>query len=174
MLRWGKRIGLIIGGLIVAAVLAGVGYEQVMRWRAAQEYPAQGRLIDIGGRHMQIDCRGNGAPTVVFESGLDTMGSLSWSAVHDAVASTTRACAYSRAGIMWSEPRTDKFEPDSEARDLHTLLLEGSPRPPGVAYEDRGPRPPVRTCRYAPRPHRFPPGCNPRPVCAPAPDPSPR
>jgi pimeloyl-ACP methyl ester carboxylesterase len=131
MLRWVKRIALIIGGLIVAAVLAGVGYEQAMRWRAAREFPAQGRLIDIGGRHMQIDCRGSGAPTVVFESGLDTMGSLSWSAVHDAVAATTRACAYSRAGIMWSEP-TEKFEPETEARDLHALLVAAGEKPPFV------------------------------------------
>jgi pimeloyl-ACP methyl ester carboxylesterase len=132
MLRWVKRIALIIGGLVVAAVLAGVGYEQVMRWRATREFPAQGRLVDIGERHMQIDCRGNGAPTVVFESGLDTMGSLSWSAVHDAVAATTRACAYSRAGIMWSEARTGKFDPESEARDLHALLLAAGERPPFV------------------------------------------
>ena len=70
----------------------------------------QGRLIDIGGgRHMQIDCRGSGTPTVVFEAGLDTMGSLSWSAVQDPVAATTRACAYSRSGIMWSEPRAREF-----------------------------------------------------------------
>jgi pimeloyl-ACP methyl ester carboxylesterase len=122
MKRWIKRIALAIGGLIVLGVLVGAGYEQVMRWRAARDYPAQGRLIDIGGRHMQIDCRGSGAPTVVFEAGLDTMGSLSWSAVHDAIAATTRACAYSRAGVMWSEPRAGKFEPDKVARDLHALL----------------------------------------------------
>ncbi len=133
MLRWVKRIAVIIGGLVVAAVLAGVGYEHVMRWRAAQEFPAQG----APHRHRRppdarSTARGNGAPTVVFESGLDTMGSLSWSAVHDAVAVTTRACAYSRAGIMWSEPRTDKFEPDGEARDLHTLLLAAGERPPFV------------------------------------------
>ena len=54
MMRWVKRIALIIGGLIIAAVLVGVGYEQIMRWRAAREFPVQGRLIDIGGRHMQI------------------------------------------------------------------------------------------------------------------------
>ena len=132
MKRWIKRIALTIGGLIVAAVLVGAGYEQIMRWRAAKEFPAQGRLIDIGGRHMQIDCRGSGAPIVVFESGLDTMGSLSWSAVHDAVAATTRACAYSRAGIMWSEPRAGKFEPDGEARDLHALLLAAGERAPYV------------------------------------------
>src|SRR6202161_3725794 len=105
MMRWVKRIALIIGGLIVAAVIIGAGYEQIMRWRATSEFPVQGRLIDIGGRHMQIDCRGSGAPIVVFEAGLDTMGSLSWSAVHEATAAVTRACAYSRAGVMWSEPR---------------------------------------------------------------------
>jgi pimeloyl-ACP methyl ester carboxylesterase len=132
MMRWVKRIALIIGGLIIAAVLVGVGYEQIMRWRAAREFPVQGRLIDIGGRHMQIDCRGSGAPTVVFEAGLDTMGSLSWSAVHDAIAATTRACAYSRAGVMWSEPRAGKFEPDNEARDLHALLLAAGERAPYV------------------------------------------
>jgi pimeloyl-ACP methyl ester carboxylesterase len=132
MMRWVKRIALIIGGLIVAAVLAGASYEQLMRWRAARDYPAQGRLIDIGGRQMQIDCRGNGAPIVVFEAGLDTMGSLSWSAVHDEIAATTRACAYSRAGVMWSEPRAAKFEPDNVARDLHALLLAAGERAPFV------------------------------------------
>ncbi|HEY2465500.1 MAG TPA: alpha/beta hydrolase [Steroidobacteraceae bacterium] len=132
MKRWIKRIALTIGGLIVAAVLVGAAYEQIMRWRSAKEYPAQGRLVDIGGRHMQIDCRGSGAPIVVFEAGLDTMGSLSWSKVHDAIAATTRACAYSRAGIMWSEPRTGKFEPDNEARDLHALLLGAGERAPFV------------------------------------------
>jgi pimeloyl-ACP methyl ester carboxylesterase len=132
MLRWIKRIALIIGALIVAAVLVGASYEQIMRWRATKEFPVQGRLIDIGGRHMQIDCRGSGSPIVVFESGLDTMGSLSWSAVHDAVAATTRACAYSRAGVMWSEPRPGKFAPEGEARDLHALLAAAGERPPYV------------------------------------------
>jgi pimeloyl-ACP methyl ester carboxylesterase len=132
MMRWVKRIALLIGGLIVAAVLVGAGYEQIMRWRADREYPAQGRLMDIGGRHMQIDCRGSGTPIVVFEAGLDTMGSLSWSAVHDAIAATTRACAYSRAGVMWSAPRAGKFEPDNVARDLHALLLAAGERAPFV------------------------------------------
>ncbi len=133
MLRWIKRIALVIGGLIVAAILVGTAYEQIMRWRASRDYPVQGRLLDVGGgRHMQIDCRGSGAPIVVFEAGLDTMGSLSWSAVQDAVASTTRACAYSRAGIMWSEPRAGKFEPDNVAHDLHALLLAAGEHAPFV------------------------------------------
>jgi pimeloyl-ACP methyl ester carboxylesterase len=133
MLRWVKRIALVIGGLIVVVVVAGVIYEQIMRSRAASEFPVQGRLLDIGnGRHMQIDCRGTGTPTVVFEAGLDTAGSLSWSAVQDAIAATTRACAYSRAGVMWSDPRTQKFEPDGVARDLHALLAAAGEHAPFV------------------------------------------
>ena len=132
MKRWIKRIALTIGGLIVAAVLVGASYEQIMRWQATKEFPVQGRLIDIGGRHMQIDCRGSGTPIVVFEAGLDTMGSLSWSAVHDAVATTTRACAYSRAGIMWSEPGDGKFAPDNVAHDLHALLQAAGEHAPFV------------------------------------------
>ncbi len=43
MLRWLKTIGVIIGGLIVVAVLAGVGYGQIMRWRAGSEVPVGDR-----------------------------------------------------------------------------------------------------------------------------------
>jgi pimeloyl-ACP methyl ester carboxylesterase len=132
MWRWIKRIALVIGGLIVVALLAGVVYEQIMRSRAVSQYPAQGRLLDVGGRRMQIDCRGSGTPIVVFEAGLDTMGALSWSAVHDAIATTTRACAYSRAGVMWSEARGSKFEPDEVARDLHALLAAAGEHAPYV------------------------------------------
>ncbi|HXP67050.1 MAG TPA: alpha/beta hydrolase, partial [Steroidobacteraceae bacterium] len=62
-------------------------------------------------------------------------GSLSWSAVQDAVASTTRACAYSRPGVMWSDPRTQKFEPDGVARDLHALLTAAGEHAPFVLVE---------------------------------------
>ena len=47
-----------------------------------------------------------GSPTVVLEAGLGNLGSLSWSAVQDSIATTTRVCSYSRAGIMWSEQLT--------------------------------------------------------------------
>ena len=132
MMRWIKRIAITLGGLILAAVLAGLSYEQIMRWRAPRDFPAQGRLVDVDGSRMQIDCRGSGSPTVVLESGLDMMGSLSWSAVHDAIATTTRTCAYSRRGIMWSAPRARQLSADGIARDLHTLLANAGERAPFV------------------------------------------
>jgi pimeloyl-ACP methyl ester carboxylesterase len=81
---------------------------------------------------MQIDCRGTGSPTVVFESGLDAYGSLAWTTVHDSIAKTTRACAYSRAGIMWSDPAEHPFDSDSTASDLHAALVKSGEQAPWV------------------------------------------
>lgn len=82
---------------------------------------------------MHLDCRGNGSPTVVFESGLDTSGSLSWSLVHDEIAKTTRACAYDRAGMMWSDPRPDANNVGKAiADDLNATLTAAGEHGPFV------------------------------------------
>jgi pimeloyl-ACP methyl ester carboxylesterase len=59
---------------------------------------------------------------VVFESGLDVYGSQSWTKVHDAIASTTRACTYDRAGKMWSDPSPHAPDGVAVADDLHAAL----------------------------------------------------
>jgi pimeloyl-ACP methyl ester carboxylesterase len=132
MRRWLKRIGIGFGLLLIALIVAGAGYEQIMRLRAARTFPPLGRMLDVGGRRMQIDCRGVGSPTVVFEAGLDFGGAMSWLAVHDPVAKITRACTYSRAGVMWSDPAPGRFDPERAMRDLHTLLTNAGERPPFV------------------------------------------
>jgi pimeloyl-ACP methyl ester carboxylesterase len=131
-MRWIRRAGLALVTIIAFAVLVGAGYEEIGRRRAASEFPVQGQLVDIGGRRLQLDCRGNGAPTVVFESGLDLSGSESWATVHDSIAGTTRACAYSRAGIMWSDASSDALTGKHVAEDLHTALAKSGERAPFV------------------------------------------
>ena len=121
-----------IVSLIVLVTIVGVVYEMASRSRAAREFPPQGKLVDIGGRRIQLDCRGTGSPTVVFEAGLDINGSLSWSAVHDEIAKTTRACAYSRAGIMWSDPKDGPQNGKTIAEDLHATLARAGEQPPFV------------------------------------------
>lgn len=113
----------------LAALAAGLaGCESFYASEAARTHPAPGRLVDVDhGRRIQIDCRGPKAddattPTVVFQSGGDVMGSLAWTPVHDRIAKTTRACAYSRAGLMWSDPDSDVFKPEDVANDLHAAL----------------------------------------------------
>ena len=127
-----KRIAIGLVALIGVAVLSGAAFERVSRERALRQYPVPGRLVDVGGRRIQIDCRGTGSPTVVFEAGLDANGSTAWSTVHDSIAKTTRACAYSRAGIMWSDPASRPFDSDSAAVDLHAALVNSGERGPWV------------------------------------------
>ncbi|MBC3807886.1 alpha/beta hydrolase [Undibacterium seohonense] len=126
------NIGLGILGLFLVLLIVGVIYENLGRRNAAQNFPPPGKLVDIGGRHIQLDCRGSGSPTVVFQSGLDMAGSLSWSAVHDEIAKTTRACAYSRAGIMWSDPNEAPQLAKSIAEDLHAALKNANEKGPLV------------------------------------------
>src|SRR5262245_6803540 len=122
ILRWLKRIGIGIAGLLVLATVTGSIYEMWTRHRVAAEFPAPGVLVDIGGRRIHLDCRGTGTPIVVFESGLDMYGSLSWSTVQDAVAQTPRACSYCRAGVMWRGRSGGPRNGTEVANDLHAAL----------------------------------------------------
>ena len=131
--RWTKRIGLGLLGLIVLLFIVGTVWEASQRAYAHSHFKPTGRTVDIGGgRHMHIDCRGQGAPTVLFESGLDTNGALAWSAVHDQVASFTHACAYDRAGVMWSDRKSTTYDGEGVARDLHALLKAAGEKGPYV------------------------------------------
>ena len=131
-MRWLKRIGIGVLALLAAAILAGTAYETWNRHRVAAEFPPRGTLVDIGGRRIHLDCRGTGAPIVVFESGLDMYGSLSWSAVQDPIAQTTRACSYDRAGILWSDRAQGARNAVAIANDLHAALQAAGERGPYV------------------------------------------
>jgi pimeloyl-ACP methyl ester carboxylesterase len=124
MMRWLKRIALGLLALVVLVVGAGATVEAIARHRARSAFPPPGRMIDVGGRRIHLDCRGRGAPTVVFEAGLDTLGSLAWSRVHGRVAAVTRACAYDRAGMMWSDPQPGSKDAGAAAiaHDLKAAL----------------------------------------------------
>jgi hypothetical protein len=128
MRNWQKRTLFGLGSLAIVLVISGAIFEQIMRQKTAQKYPAPGKLVDIGGRKIQLDCRGSGSPTVVLESGLDNLGSLSWVKVHDRIAKITRVCAYSRAGMLWSDPAPGNFDRHRAAQDLHTALTNGGER----------------------------------------------
>lgn len=122
IVRWLKRIALGLLVLLLGAIAFGTIFEFNARRQAHEHYPPPGELVDIGGRRMHLDCRGEGSPTVVLESGLDTNGSLSWDRVHDELAGITRTCAYDRAGVMWSDPKSTPQNADAVAQDLHATL----------------------------------------------------
>lgn len=113
-------------------MIAGAVYERLAQYDSQRRYPAPGMMVDAGGYRVQIDCRGSGSPTVVFESGLNMAGSVDWAMVQPEVARHARACSYSRAGMMWSDPAPQPQSADSIARTLHVALQSSGEKAPFV------------------------------------------
>src|SRR5215212_7811162 len=110
-----------LAALVAVLTAAGVVYEAAATERDRHAYPPPGRMVDVGGRRLHIACSGEGSPTVVFESGLANM-SADWGNVLPQVAATTRACAYDRGGIAWSDDGPLPRDPRQIATELHMLL----------------------------------------------------
>lgn len=88
----------------------------------ALPYDARGRLVDVGGRRLYLDCRGAPhGPTLVLEAGMGSGAEMS-NVVIDPLAGTTRTCAYDRAGLGRSDPPPGQRTIASVADDLATLL----------------------------------------------------
>lgn len=93
-------------------------------------YTKAQRLVDVDhGRRMNIYCRGTGSPTVVFDAGLADSSS-SWGLVQPAIAASTRACSYDRAGLGFSDPASRASTARNIAEDLHALLAAANIKPP--------------------------------------------
>lgn len=90
-----------------------------------------GRLVDVGGYRLHLDCTGEGGPAVVLISGAGDF-SFDWSLVQPRASRFARVCSYDRAGLAWSDlgptPRTMR----QDAHELHTLLANAGVRPPYV------------------------------------------
>ena len=95
------------------------------------EPPPGGRLVDIGGRTLHIKCLGEGAPTVVLDSGVGGF-SLEWTPVQRLLAGKVKICAYDRGGYAWSEPGPPPRTTSQLVRELHTLLHNAGLAPPYV------------------------------------------
>ena len=107
--------------LIVTVLIAGTVYQTVQASADLDRYPPPGRLYDVDGLRLHLDCRGDGTPTVILEAGLAS-GSSSWRHIHDPVAGLTRVCAYDRPGMGWSGPSDDPASAADVAARLDRLL----------------------------------------------------
>jgi pimeloyl-ACP methyl ester carboxylesterase len=119
----------VLAVLVLASVGAVAGTVTVARDRAA--YPAPGRLYDVDGHRLHLDCRGTGSPTVVLSNSLGGT-SADWARVVRSASSTTRVCAYDRAGQGWSEEAGRPLDGVESAAELHTLLAAAGEHGPYV------------------------------------------
>jgi pimeloyl-ACP methyl ester carboxylesterase len=130
-----RRLGYALGEFIVSILLLaaiGATYQSIESSRDRRMNPPPGRLIGVGGHKMHLDCTGQGAPTVILESGLwDDW--VVWYKVQPAISKFTQVCSYDRAGLGFSDPQPDQ-QPDSRniADNLHTLLANAGVNPPYV------------------------------------------
>jgi len=125
----------IVVGSIVLLVTMLIGWVWLFgakaKARLAAKYPAPGKLVDVGGYRLHLNCQGQGGPTVVMESGNGNF-SLNWGRVPREVAKFTRVCTYDRAGLGWSDRSPQPRTAHNLVADLHTLLARSGVEPPYV------------------------------------------
>jgi len=98
---------------------------------SATSYVHAQRLVDVGGRRMNIICSGSGSPTVILEAGLGDDATV-WRQVQPAIARRTRVCSSDRAGMGFSDPAATSRDAAAVVRDLHALLRGAGISPPYV------------------------------------------
>ena len=99
---------------------------------AAQQPPAPkplGKLVDLGGYRIHLNCTGKGHPTVVLSPGAGDF-SFDWFLVQQKAGNFVRVCSYDRAGSAWSDPGPQPLTMKQESFEIYTALKRaGEPGP---------------------------------------------
>ena len=77
--------------------------------------------FDVGGRKLNLRCYGSGSPVVVFEAA-HTVDSSAYLNLARQVGDVTQACAYDRANLGLSDPRSGSRDGLDVVTDLTALL----------------------------------------------------
>lgn len=131
VLHWLRMITLMIGGFALLLIIAGVSYQVIEARADARRFHQEGMSVDIGGYNLNINCTGQGSPTVILESG-HQVPAIGWRFVQPDIAKFTRVCSYDRAGYGWSDPGPMPRTSAQIVKELHTLLRNAGEKPPYV------------------------------------------
>ena len=120
--------------VIAVLVLASIGatYDNIARTGDQAHFAAPGKLYDVGGHRLHLDCRGHGSPHRRARPTGSAGSPPAWARITGPVAATTRVCAYDRAGQGWSDDAASPQDGVQSAEDLHTLLAEAGEHGPYV------------------------------------------
>ena len=129
--RWSKRFFVTIAALVLMLIGAGAIYQSVATEQDARKYPPPGKMVDVGGFKMHLNCIGEGSPTVVLESGL-FFGAFGWNYVTQEIAKFTRVCTFDRAGVGWSEASPAGRGINQVNIELHDLLTNAGEQKPFI------------------------------------------
>ena len=131
MKRWLLRGFYLLAILLLIAIAAGAAWEAAKRSQESNRFPPRGRLVDVGGYKLDLNCTGQGSPPVILETGLG-MPSISWDQVQRQVDTFTHVCSYDRAGYGYSDPGPLPRTSQRIATELHALLEHAGVPPPYI------------------------------------------
>lgn len=121
MIRLLRNAVLVLVGLLLLLAVGGATFQSIATRAEARRSPEIGRMIDVGGYRLKINCTGQGSPTVVLEAGLSDV-SVEWKHVQPEIARFSRVCSYARAGYGGSDPGPMPRTSAQIAHELHALL----------------------------------------------------
>lgn len=129
-----------ISGLVLCLMILGPITAGLVLGGLAKDVAAPGRLVDVGGYKLHINCSGpeNGLPPVIIEAGVG-MPSPMYHWYQESLSEKVKVCTYDRAGLGWSEESGLERDSTTAAKALHTLLhKEGISRPVVLAGHSLG------------------------------------
>jgi pimeloyl-ACP methyl ester carboxylesterase len=133
--RW--LVGGLIAALLLLAVLGGL---TTVGTAMTPQAAGSGQLVDVGGRHLYLECTGSGSPAVILQAGLGN-SATAWERIAPTVAQSTTVCAYDRAGHNRSDEAPGPQDGAAVAKDMHDLLAKAGVQGPHVmaAHSSGGP-----------------------------------
>jgi len=125
VLKW---TGLSIGVLLLLIIMTGF----TLRMAGPKAQPP-GEMVDVGGYKLHVNSVGvkNDKPTIVIEAGAGAFSEYYYW-LGEGLKDSMRVVRYDRAGIGYSELSDSPRDPESTARDLHTLLEASGESPPYI------------------------------------------
>jgi pimeloyl-ACP methyl ester carboxylesterase len=126
-----RKVSIGVVALIVILCATGALYQIVSTWLDSRRFPQHGRSVNVGNFRLNMDCSGEGRPTVILESGLG-VPAVGWFKVQPEVAKFTHVCSYDRAGYGWSDPGPEPRTSLQIARELKALLDAAGEKGPYV------------------------------------------
>jgi pimeloyl-ACP methyl ester carboxylesterase len=133
--RWLFRGLLSLLFLVIVAAAVGASYQAIENSADAQRFPQQGKSVSLGpafgNLSLNLDCRGQGGPTVILDSGLG-VPAVGWDRVETETAKFTHVCSYDRAGYAWSDATSAPRTSAQIVKELHALLEAANEKAPYV------------------------------------------
>lgn len=80
-----------------------------------------GRMVDIGGRRLNLYCFGSGGPTILMLSG-GGWGAVAYAGIQQKLAEKTQVCSYDRAAAGFSDVGPNPPQADQSTHDLDALI----------------------------------------------------